>query len=506
MSHRTGKTLVSLVGCLLFSSHSHAWEYVLNPALTCSFFRQMDKAEFEAITVDAQGSLIACGPITYENPPAPVHVAKVSSSAGAEAWTFNVGGAPNLRALSFCNSVSAGAENQLFLAASTAERDYTVRNFTVAKLLPDGHAAWRFSRGKPRGGDFSFSTANIAVPDPAGDVIATGRIELDEYGSVIIKLSGIDGAEIWHRDASPLARIVVDQTGNIVMAGSEAPTITKIAGFDGAELWRYERDATSPGIQAMLLDDAGNPIAADGGVISKIESFTGVPVWSVPKPSSTLLKGRPDEVLGVSFPEVVVLSIESGQVLGQFGLEHQPADVCSHFAVDGQADLFASCGNHELVKWSGENGTMLWRRSTSGSAFVIDALGDVSVAGSQSLYHHDDDCVEIDYLDYSGVIQKYWGKTGGDYPPSPGDRLRYLGDLVRTLSLGLGLENSLIAKLTRAAGVLEDGNPANDSRAANFLTAFVNEVRALEGKGIPSDVVENLLSEAKTTTQAIALK
>lgn len=404
----------------------------------------------------------------------------------------------------FPSAIPCALGDQVIMAASTAERDYTVRNFTVAKLLPDGHAAWRFSMGKPRGGDLSLSSAEVAVPDRAGDIIASGRIDLDGYGYILIKLAGSDGAEIWRHGAPQFALFLVDGAGDIVLADKVSPSIAKISGADGGELWRYQRSASSPGVHAMLLDDSGNPIVADGEMISKVASVTGVPIWAVPIDSDELLKGPPGELFGVSFPKVMALAIENGEVLGQFDLEHQPDEPCSRFAVDAQGDILATCGNHELVKWSGKSGAMLWRRFSPGSAFVIDPLGDVTVAGTRSLFHHDADCTEIDYLDYWGVLQKFWGKTGGDYPPSPSDRLRYLSDVIHTMGLAHGFENSLTAKLDQAMEVLEDDKAANDSIAVNLLSAFESEVKASDGKRIPTDDVKSLLGEVHQVIEVLS--
>lgn len=108
MPWRARRTALLSLGLLLFCSLSYAWEYILNPTMTCSLFRMFDKAEFEAVTVDAQGFIVGCGPFTSDIPPAPLRVVKVSGSIGAQEWIYNVGGAQNARALSFCNSLRVG--------------------------------------------------------------------------------------------------------------------------------------------------------------------------------------------------------------------------------------------------------------------------------------------------------------------------------------------------------------------------------------------------------------
>jgi hypothetical protein len=69
-------------------------------------------------------------------------------------------------------------------------------------------------------------------------------------------------------------------------------------------------------------------------------------------------------------------------------------------------------------------------------------------------------------------------------------------EVIESLNLHGGTENSLTAKLEIAIKMLEDGNPDNDLAAAAGLEAFKNQVEAQRGKKITESQADYLIAEA----------
>jgi len=88
-------------------------------------------------------------------------------------------------------------------------------------------------------------------------------------------------------------------------------------------------------------------------------------------------------------------------------------------------------------------------------------------------------------------------------PVEPLEMLAELGEMVEELGLSKGIENSLLAKLQAAGGVLEDDNEQNDGAAVNILEAFINAASAQSGKKIPEGQAEALIAEAAAIIEAL---
>jgi hypothetical protein len=81
--------------------------------------------------------------------------------------------------------------------------------------------------------------------------------------------------------------------------------------------------------------------------------------------------------------------------------------------------------------------------------------------------------------------------------------LAELGEMVEELSLSEGVENSLLAKVEAAVGVLEDDNEKNDGAAVNILRAFINAASAQSGKKIAESQADALIAEAAAIIEAL---
>ena len=88
-------------------------------------------------------------------------------------------------------------------------------------------------------------------------------------------------------------------------------------------------------------------------------------------------------------------------------------------------------------------------------------------------------------------------------PVEPLEMLAELAETVEELGLGKGTENSLLAKLETAIGVLKDDNQKNDPVAVNILGAFINAASAQSSKKIPEAQAEVLIAEAIAIIEAL---
>ena len=171
--------------------------------------------------------------------------------------------------------------------------------------------AWLYLRdGGVTGSGFEW--ARSLALDPAGDVIASGRLGNNQQ---VVKLQRSFGTEIWTKALSDqggeASHVAVDAAGNVLVAGWAADpsttgsssgstdhllTVVKLNGSTGDVLWHTEitagGDATFSGNAPpadILVDVAGNPVVAvnrrklpigpsDLAVI-KLSGASGVELW-----------------------------------------------------------------------------------------------------------------------------------------------------------------------------------------------------------------------------------
>jgi len=129
----------------------------------------------------------------------------------------------------------------------------------------------------------------------------------------------------------------------------------------------------------------------------------------------------------------------------------------------------------------------------SGS-LIIDASGvNTSVAGTY--------IVTYDVSDSSGNAALQVTRTVQVITPA--QAIQNLIDLVLSMELPKGTENSLISNLDTAIDKLEDSNPNNDSVTCGILGSFVNKVDAQDGKKLATDQAETLRGLAEDIQAAI---
>jgi hypothetical protein len=220
--------------------------------------------------------------------------------------------------------------------------------------------------------------ALAATMDAAGNVIAAGVTQNSGTGPgdfTIIKLSGVDGTELWrqviHGTAHGEGRaraVTVDPAGNVIAAGfitnSDTGadfTVIKFNGVTGAELWRQVINGTADSEDqalAVTVGNAGNVIAAgfitnsDTGAdltVIKFNGVTGAELWRQVINGTANVQDQALAVAVGGAGNVIVAGFITSQ------------DTGSDFAV---------------IKFNGAKGTELWRQVINGTRNDIDqALG-----------------------------------------------------------------------------------------------------------------------------------
>jgi Putative Ig domain/PQQ-like domain len=274
-----------------------------------------------AVAVDAAGNVVAAGMTGNTETGPDFTVVKLSGMNGAEFWRQIIYGTDYYLCYDdyFCaeaaNAVAVDAAGNVVAAGSinnlTSHLDFTVVKFDGAS----GVELWRKEANGPHNlGDEALAV----VVDAAGNVVAAG-------GSIVIKYSGVDGAEhkFINGGAVYVSAVIEDALGDVVVAGNgnyntgtfSDFTVIKFSGVNGAELWRQVLNGTANGPDwagALALDMAGNVVVA--GSIDRdftVVKLTGPqPPPPLPPPSSlaigatTLAAGE----VGVSFTGDLLIS------------------------------------------------------------------------------------------------------------------------------------------------------------------------------------------------------
>ncbi len=112
------------------------------------------------------------------------------------------------------------------------------------------------------------SALKVPAPQVRHDVLAAGRLDA-RGGFVVLKLASADGSEMWSASAGPNGdfawAVVVDGAGDVAAAGgidsaAQKFAVLRLRGIDGAEVWRNEPSLGTA--VAVRLDAHGDVIAA----------------------------------------------------------------------------------------------------------------------------------------------------------------------------------------------------------------------------------------------------
>jgi hypothetical protein len=337
-----------------------------------------------AVAIDAAGNVVAAGSTSND-----FTVAKFDGATGADLWRQNINGSAN--GYDSANAVAVDAAGNV-VAAGHTEIAGIGGVFTVIKFNgASGAELWRQEiRG---GGDSSGAEAHLVAVDSASNVVAAGNLNVGcgfwDYGCTthptVIKLSGVNGAELWRKGFEGSASepdwvnaVVVDAAGDVVAAGATNNlntgldfTVIKFNGVNGAELWRRDINGTWDQASSVAVDSAGNVVAA-GLTISAgtFEDFTVI------------------KFNGVNGAEIWRQNI-NGTALGSDFAGAAAVDAAGNVVAAGSTRNNGTGTDFTVIKFDGASGQELWRQSFSGSsgfehaaAVAVDTAGNVAAAGS----------------------------------------------------------------------------------------------------------------------------
>jgi outer membrane protein assembly factor BamB len=182
-----------------------------------------DRGSASALTLAADGDLIATGNVlnlvTFDD----LVAVKLSSADGSELWRRDVDGGGN--GYDFGSDVALDPGGDVVVAGGLNE-PMAYPDLAVLKLSSaDGSEIWRSLTDAGAGG---LPAVRVSV-DGGGDLVAAGQLSFADSGGdfAVVKLGGSDGRELWQRTVSGaqnatdyLGDVALDSQGDVVAVGS----------------------------------------------------------------------------------------------------------------------------------------------------------------------------------------------------------------------------------------------------------------------------------------------
>ena len=373
-----------------------------------------------AVIMDGVGNVLAAGFTFNIGTFAAFTVIKFDGASGEELWRQEIDGtfsspfqhdeAHALTADSVGDVVAAG-----FTTNSLNSNDFTVIKFDGVS----GEELWRQLISSTAA--FSFNRANAVTVDASGDVVAAGVTRNDSTGLVgftVVKFDGSRGEELWRQIIAGIGvanAVAVDAKGDVVAAGFTQNTgtdfdftVIKFDGLSGEQLWRQVIDGTandSDEAFAVATDAVGDVVAA--GITNRME-FCPYPFFCFDLSDFTVVKFS-----GADGTELWRRVIK--------GTATDSFDVARAVTVDGEGNVVAAGWttntgtgrDFTVIKFDGVSGEELWRQEINGTAngpdsalpVTVDGAGNVVAAGSTF----------NSGTGYDFTVIKLRGEDGGDF-------------------------------------------------------------------------------------------
>jgi hypothetical protein len=380
--------LIAACGACLLPPQAHAWLFTLDGPSSVSFAEQAT-----SVAVTSGGDVVAAGMTVTSGSDTDLTVVKLGGVGGSVIWTAVIDG-------------NAGSTDE------------------PGQVLIDG----------------------------SGDVIVGGTLQTtgDPRTLAVIKLSGMDGSELWRHLVSiplnpfvPIGALALDAAGDVVTVGTAVNAgngsadfaVYKLSGADGSELWRYTLDGSAgqdDAAEAVAVDASGDVFALGGTrnlgtgdvTVVKLSGTTGVELWQ-----RTI----------------------NGPAGGGDHLRALAVDAAQDVIAAGSMVQAISQDDLAVVKLSGTTGAELWRRLVGGSsrdfdsatAVAIDGAGDVVAAGFTTNRRTDEDITVLKLRGRTGRVRWRRRIDGGFRRPDAANALAVdaagnviVGGVTRTLSSG----------------------------------------------------------------------
>ncbi len=227
------------------------------------------------ILLDGSGSLFAIGSSITPTTGLDVRVEKLDPGSGGTLWSMT-SGVPGDESV---KAATIGTGGDIYVAGSLADAG-GVHASTLRLASSDGSVVWQATLDDPTWFD---GYAKAVAMDDQGDVVTGGGIQLTggstDPQALVAKLGGADGQEIWRHlmpadlglqeSLAGVAETVAAAPGGDVFAGGFVQSVdlgdslvARLAGADGEELWRDDGSVNGGGvIGAMVTDSAGHVVA-----------------------------------------------------------------------------------------------------------------------------------------------------------------------------------------------------------------------------------------------------
>jgi hypothetical protein len=330
------------------------------------------------------------------------------------------------------------------------------QDFRAAKYAAtDGALIWSYGTGGLPVG----STANafaVAV-DSAGAAFVGGQAytnTADVYDGIVVKLSGVDGSEIWRHDFAgadyqTFTRLALTSDGDVIVLDIEgaffttSPVVHRLDGATGTEEWMMPITGTmgAGGAFGLAVDAADNVlVGGDVPTLTGSKAFvaklsgTGSELWRALLAESgaigSIAVDGVGDVVGAGYMDSPMVGNQFGLVVAKFDGDtgaslwqyYVPSVVTGGYAnavaVDAAGDVLIA-GNLEndflAGKLDGTTGAELWQRRLSGKDYPVGYTMAVSSAGS---------AIVGGVLDYRFTLASFASATGDTQwlEQLPGDR------------------------------------------------------------------------------------
>jgi cysteine-rich repeat protein len=395
------------------------WQYTLYLGCTQAICGGgiWDIARLAAIvppTAPGAGDVIAYGVLRDPNGPTGNggdQLMRLSRATGAEIWRRSD---PGVSIYGF-GAITLDSGGDIIGAVS-----HGGVNAVIKLSGQDGHQIWA---GYPQDPSVSAPFLPLTIRlDANEDIIASGEdLDFLSTSSVdIAKLRGVDGAVLWTYGVAQVpnleaaeAEVVPDTAagaGDVIFVANftnppGGSIVGRLSGRDGSEIWRVTTDCWGP----PVVGSDGSMVtrcSASGGVITKFTA-DGAVAWTYSDPANQagIIARDPSGDVIVYSTNVYKLRGSDGTLLWSF----QPTEASADLAVGPDGNVFI--GYRDIVKISGVDGSQLWQASGDNSyyGFVPTSSANLVAVGSSG----------VAAGDWHLLVQKLSGADGSDFLNQP---------------------------------------------------------------------------------------
>ena len=355
-----------------------------------------------AVAVDAHGDVVVTGYSedlinSLGESIGNCYTAKYAAADGALLWEKRYYGLANSGAEGSAVAVDGGG-NVIVTGASYNGSRTNSDYYTAKYSAKDGSLLWEKTYNGPANRE-DYALA-VAV-DGSGDVVVTGESRystiVNDYGYYTAKYAAADGALLWERrhdenvNSRPTA-MALDSSGNVMVTGmttglssTDADFYTvKYAAADGALIWekRYNGPADLFDYPVALAVDSSGNVVVTGLSWRNSTAYSDYYTAKYAAADGTLLWEK--------------------RYNGPTNGSPYPYNEATAVAVDASGNVVVTgySGEHNFdcytVKYAATDGALLWEKryngpdnqNDQGQAVVMDASGNVVVAGSVGVPFH----------------------------------------------------------------------------------------------------------------------